>query len=64
MGKTIMIDEFHVTVIMPAGLAKARYTAVVRTLNSRRFQAKLRAGIRRLIRDYSSLRAAHVKLSR
>jgi hypothetical protein len=64
MGNTIMIEEFHVTIIVPAGLSKTEYAPVVRTLKSKRFHTRLREAITNLIRQHSSLKFAKFSISR
>lgn len=64
MAKTIMIDEFHVTILVPAGLSKTEYAPVLRTLNSRRFQTRLRQAVSNVIRQHSSLKAVRFSISR
>jgi hypothetical protein len=38
MPKTILLEDYHLTVIAPAGLRKAEYTAMVRTLRANVFK--------------------------
>jgi hypothetical protein len=64
MPKTILLEDYHLTVIAPAGLRKAEYTAMVRTLHSKRFQACLHEAVREVIRRYSSLKKARFSLDR
>jgi hypothetical protein len=64
MGKTIMIEEFHVTILVPAGLSKTDYDPVVRTLNSKQFQTRLREAIASLIRQHSPLKIVNFSISR
>ena len=64
MAKTIMIDEFHVTILVPAGLSKPESASVLRALKSRRFQARLRQAVGNLIRQHSSLKAVRFSISR
>jgi hypothetical protein len=64
MGKTIIIEEFHVTILVPAGLSRTEYAPVVRTLKSNRFQTRLREAIANLIRQHSSLKSVKFSISR
>lgn len=42
MSKTILMDEIHLRVVAPRGLATNEYDAIVGTLNGRPFQIGLR----------------------
>ena len=64
MPKTILLEELHVTVIAPAGLDKAHYQAMVRTLRARRFQTRLREGVRQVMACYPSLKNTRFRLER
>jgi hypothetical protein len=64
MPKTILLEDYHLTVIAPAGLRKAEYTAMVRTLHGKRFQACLHEAVREVFRRYSSLKKARFSLDR
>ena len=44
--KPIFMDEFHVTVLAPAGLREVEYRAIQRSLNGKRLQARLRVAVR------------------
>ena len=64
MAKTVLMEEFHVTVRMPVGLSKIRYSAVVRTLRSQRFQTRLRQAVGNVIRSHSTLKSVAFSISR
>jgi hypothetical protein len=64
MAKWILIDELHVSVRAPQGLAEAEYEAMSRALNRRRFRAGVRAAVRNVVRRYAALRKVRVVLSR
>jgi hypothetical protein len=64
MPKTILLEDYHLTVIAPAGLRKAEYTAMVRTLHGKRFQARLHEAVREVFRRYSSLKKVQFSLDR
>jgi len=59
-----MIDEFHLTVTAPRGLAESEYLAIRQTLDNPRFQAALRRAVRTVFRQYLPLLQASVRLSR
>jgi len=64
MAKTILLEEFHLSIHVPAGLAKTACTPIRRTLNSKRFQARLRRAIGSVFRRSQSLKSVKVILSR
>jgi len=64
MPRTILMDEFHVTLRVSSKLPAAEYRAIHRSLGRPRFQAALLAAVRQLLRRYSTLRKLRVRLSR
>jgi hypothetical protein len=64
MAKMVLIDAFHVSVLVPADLATRSARSLTRTLKTKTFQARLRQTIARLFRGHESLQAARIKLSR
>ena len=50
-SKSILIEEFHVSIRAPRGLRDAEYAAMRRTLDDRGFQAELRRAISRCSRN-------------
>ena len=64
MARSVLIEEFHVTVTLPRGLARRAYDGAARTLSGRRFRTALRRGIVELFGRYPSLGRARVTLSR
>lgn len=64
MSKTILLEQFHLTVLAPVGLVKTDYRAMLRTLQSKRFRASLRDGLRRVFRRHPSLKRARFRIDR
>ena len=64
MAKPILIDEFHLSVLVPRGLPEAEYDAIRHTLDDARLQTDLRSAIQNVFRRDPSLRKARVKVSR
>ena len=64
MPKTILMEQFHITVIAPGGLPKAAYDAMQRTLQGRRFQTRLHESVRKVMQRYSALRKTNVRIER
>jgi len=55
MAKSILIEGFHLSVFVPRSLPDAECIRIRRTLNSKRFGARLRRGIQGVVRRYSVL---------
>lgn len=64
MGKLILIDEIHVTVLVSANLPNTAAASVIRTLKSKRFQTSLRRAVVNVCRSCTPLRMVKIKLSR
>jgi hypothetical protein len=64
VAKDILIEEFHVSVFIPGKLSGAETSAIRRTFDSARFQTRVERVIRRLIRQYRSLRKVKIALTR
>jgi hypothetical protein len=64
MAKTLLIEEFHLSVRAPSGLPERTYEAMRRTLDDPCFQAELRRATRDVCRRYPALARARVTLTR
>ncbi len=64
MARTVLIDEFHLTLRVPSDLPPAASRAITRTLDRPRLHAELRGAVRQVLRRYPALRAVRVRLSR
>lgn len=64
MVRTILIEQFHLSVRAPAGMRDVEYVAIRRTLDDRRFQSDLRQAIRGVLRRYPALNKVRITLSR
>jgi hypothetical protein len=64
MVKSVIIDEVHLTVRVPADLPSVRAAAVRRTLTCAAFMGQLRRAIRTLVRAYSPLVTVSVTVGR
>jgi hypothetical protein len=60
----IVMEEFHLTVLVPDGLPAAAYAAMRRALDGARFRARLQSAVKNVFGRYPSLARATVKLSR
>lgn len=64
MAKTILLDEFHLTVFAPHGLRETAYNTIRATLDGACFRADFRRSVRDVVRGYPSLRKVRVTLTR
>jgi 2'-5' RNA ligase len=64
MAKTVVIDELHLTVRIPANLPDAQADAVRETLAGAEFTDRLRRSIRAAVRAFPELDVVRVTLAR
>ena len=64
MVKPVVVEEFHLTVTAPRGLARADYGAIRRALDAPGFRARLLRSARALLGLYPALGRVRVTLSR
>jgi hypothetical protein len=64
MPRTILMDEFHLTLRVSSTLPAAEYRAIHRSLGRPRLHAALSAAVRQLLSRYPSLRKLRVRVSR
>ncbi len=64
MGDTVLIDELHLTIRVPADLAEPEIEAVRRTLAGNAFADRLRDAIASVAREFPDLAPAAVAVSR
>ena len=64
MAERIVIEEYHLTVLVPRGLLETEAESIRLTLAVPAFEGRLRRAIRRVFRGASSLEKAKVRLSR
>jgi hypothetical protein len=64
MTKSLLMDEFHLTVLAPRGLPEADDQAIYRTLAAARFRAELQRALQGVWRGHPSLGPTRVRLSR
>ena len=64
MAERIVIEEYHLTVLVPRGLPDAEAEEIRLTLTDPAFEARLRRAVRRVFRGAGSLGKAKVRLSR
>jgi len=64
MADTVVIDELHLTVRMPAVLPAGEAEAVRRTLSEPAFVDRLRAAVLAAVREFPALAPVAVTVSR
>ena len=64
MPKTILMEQFHVTVHAPGKLKATEYDAIHRTLIGRRFRAALGRAVEEVARRFPSLNKTRFSISR
>ncbi len=64
MTGPVVLDEFHVTLLVPAGLADDQVRAARRVLGHSTFRARLARAVRRLVARHPALAAVTVRVSR
>jgi hypothetical protein len=64
VAKGILIEEYHLTVYAPRGLAEAQYEAMRQALDEEQFQADLRRAVRRVARRHPPLDKVRLRVSR
>jgi hypothetical protein len=64
MARTIVIEEFHLTVYARRGLRDAEYLEMRRTLDRPHLQKKLRHAVHGVFQRYPTLRQARLTLTR
>jgi hypothetical protein len=60
----VILDEFQVTFLVPAGLPEATAAAVRRVINHSRFRRRLERLVRRLVHSHPSLAVVTVRVGR
>ncbi len=64
MAKTVVIDELHLTIRVPAGLPDGQAEAVRETLAGAEFTDRLRAAVLSVVRAVPELAEVRVSLTR
>jgi hypothetical protein len=64
VSKTVLIDEIHLAIRVPADLPGPEADAASRTLNSDAFLARLRRAVAATLRAFPELAKARARISR
>jgi hypothetical protein len=64
MPRSILVEEFHLTVRAPTGLPGPQFAAIRQTLTDPRFRARLRRAVRHVFRQYAALGNVRVLIGR
>jgi hypothetical protein len=62
--RSILVEEFHLTIRAPPGLPDDEYLAMRQALDEKRFRAELRRAVRAVLRRRPALSKARVGLTR
>jgi hypothetical protein len=60
----VIVDQFHVTLLVPEDMPDREASAVRKTLSGRRFQAALRRSMRAVVERFPSLAKIRFRVSR
>jgi hypothetical protein len=63
MQKSILIDEFHLTVSARRGLDEAEYRAIARTVRGMAFRMALKTALAAVFKKFPSTRNARFRVS-
>ena len=64
MAKSVLIEEFHITLTGPSKLTAVEQVAIRGTINSTGFRWRLRSAMRDLVKQYASLEKVRVTITR
>ena len=64
MPRNVVIEEFHVTLLVPRRLSVKEVSAIRRTLRSRSFEQRFRRAIQDVVASGPHLEVVVVKISR
>ena len=64
MPKTVLLDEWHVTFRIPAGMSDADVRAVRRVLNGKAFTAAVRRAVLAVVRERPAMKPVRVVITR
>lgn len=64
MAKTVLLDEWHLSVRIPASLPAATVTVIRRVLNAKAFTTALRRAVVAVMSERPELKAVRVFLTR
>ena len=64
LAKPILLDQFHIDVLVPRRLPADKYAAMKRILDDAKFQTDLRRAVRAILLKHPVMKPARVRLSR
>lgn len=62
MAKSVLLEQFHLSILVASNLPEKRIRSARRTLGSRRFKTQLRSAVRRLFGHYPALRELRLSI--
>jgi hypothetical protein len=63
MSRLVMMDQYHLTVLAPAGLRQPHRRRISKVLNRARFRQELARAVRAVFAKYPELSRVHVSVS-
>ena len=63
MHRSILLEEFHVSLSAPGRLPDTRYVAMRRTVSSHAFRDQLRRALRDVLKNYPALKNVRLTVS-
>lgn len=63
MAKRVLIEQFHLTALVPATLCSRESQAIRRVLTSHRFRTALKQACARVAKRFPTLRPVHITVS-
>jgi hypothetical protein len=64
VAKTVLIDEFHVALYVPRGLADTECDVIRQTLDTSRFRSQFRHAVRVVLRRNQALAQVRLTITR
>jgi len=64
MAGSIVMDEFHLTILASSNLHEVEYQGIKRSLNRKRLHELLRAAVLHVLHQYRALLKVRVRISR
>ncbi len=64
MKKRIVMDELHVAISAPSGLAESVYAQIVKALRSKRFKTQLQKALSQAFERFPALAQIRFKITR
>lgn len=63
MARSVMFDQYHLSIFVRRGLPEQDYRAIRRVLKSTRFVIEMRRGVQAVINKYPALRKTRITVT-